>query len=281
MNDMYTRFRVYWMPNGGISMSYSVDTSFILVEARYNNDNREKIKSEMKLTGKDSVDLLHISSWSENRCNPEELELLLQELKPLDIEIPAYEPNTEDGLRCRRIIRNYHQHSIYADLFEVGHNSIVRLTELEDFDYLDPIFTPINKYSEESDNAVVKLFRSGKFSVLNLSDCIHDNDIISQINDVNLKDSIDVLVMNQFNQVENSAFLQQLIDGCSPRCIVSLSDWRILIRKDNPLSKLGIAVVVSEQKDVIVKYGLSKFQQTLNTDDVSVVKNVEYNEHNI
>ena len=281
MNDMYTRFRVYWMPNGGISMSYSVDTSYILIEARYNNDNRDKIKAEMKLAGKESVDLLHISSWDEKRCNPEELEVLLEDLKPLDIEIPAYEPDNESSLRCRRIIREYHQHSLYAELFEVGHSSIVRLSELVDFDYLDPIFTPLKKYSEASDNAIVKLFRSGKFGVLNLSECIHDNDVISQMKEMKLTNSIDVLVMNEFIQVDKSDFLQQLIDDCCPRCIISLSDWRILVRKDNPLSKQGVAIAVSEQKDVIVKYGLSKYQQNLSADDVSVVKNVEYNDHNI
>lgn len=281
MNDMYTRFRAYWMPNGGVSMSYSVDTSFILIEGRYNEDNRGKILSEMKLTGKESLDLLHISSWNDKRCNPIELDNLLKELKPLDIEIPAYEPKTESGLQCRKIIREYYQKSLYATLFEVGHNTIVRLAELEDLDYLDPIFTPLRKFEEDADNAVVKLFRAGKFGVMNLSDCIHDNEIVEQIDRVDLKNSIDVLILNDVSLVESSDFLQKLIDICSPRSILSLNNWRILVRNDNPFAKEGISIVISEQKDVIIKYGLSKNLTTPPADDVSVMKNMVYNEHNI
>lgn len=281
MNDLFTRFRVYAMPNGGVSMSYSVDTSFVLIEARYNEDNREKIKAEMKLTGKETVDLLHISTWDGSRCNPDELLALLDELQPLEIEYPAYVPSSDNEKKSKKIITEYLNHSMYADKFEIGHRTLKRLSELPDIEYIDPIFSPIVVMTEEYDNSVVKLFKSGKFGVMNISLCKQDHDIIGQIKDVGLEHYINVLALDKFADVEGADFLQQLIDLCQPGIIVSLTDRRFFMRKDEPLSKEGIRISISEQKDFIVKYGLSNYQQALTQGDSSVVKNIEYKEYDL
>lgn len=46
----YTRFRAYQLGEKGASFSLSVDQYFVLVEARYNEVNKQHIKYEMRLT---------------------------------------------------------------------------------------------------------------------------------------------------------------------------------------------------------------------------------------
>lgn len=281
MNDLFTRFRVYAMPHGGVSMSYAVDTSFILIEGRYNEDNREKIKSEMKLTGKESVDLLHISTWDVNRCNPEELESLLEELQPLEIEYPAYSPTNENEIKSRRLINEYLNHSIYADRFEIGPNSLMNLSELDDIQYLDPILSPMERGIDATDNSIVKLFRGGRFGVLNMSNCYRDNGILSQIRTAKIENSINVVVLNNLEEMHSSDFLQELIGFVKPGIIILLSNKMFGVLKDTPLSKQGISVSISEQKDIIVKYGLSKYQQELSVGSDFKSDNVLYKGYSV
>lgn len=83
-----TRFRAYSLTSEGASMSLSVEGHFTLIEARFNPDNGDAILFEMEKADVKRIDVLHITSWDEDHCNPEELKLILKYLKPKRIEYP-------------------------------------------------------------------------------------------------------------------------------------------------------------------------------------------------
>lgn len=219
MNNKKTRFRAYYMLHGGVSMSYVVDSSFALIEGRYNDDNREKIKEEMELTGMDTIELLHISSWASDFCNPEELPKLLEDLQPFDVEIPAYIPDTDEGKECRKIIKDYCNDSIYAELFESGPKTLLYPANLDEIDYIDVILSPLTISNDTVDNAVVKLFKRGRFSVLNASTMSADNGIVKSLEDVKLLDCIDVLVARDVES-SDSLFVNKIIAKTAPSVIL-------------------------------------------------------------
>ena len=100
----YTRFRAYQLGEKGASFSLSVDQYFVLVEARYNEVNKQHIKYEMRLSGVDHIDVLHITSWDEDHCKLTELEDIINDLKPSVIECPGYSPHTFTGIMSLSVI---------------------------------------------------------------------------------------------------------------------------------------------------------------------------------
>ena len=107
MPQHYTRFRAYQLKTVGSSMSISVNNHFTLIEARYNDDNKEHIKWELNNLGISHIDVLHITSWDKDHCNLSELQSILKELRPQEIEHPNYKPHTETGEKCYNLIRTY------------------------------------------------------------------------------------------------------------------------------------------------------------------------------
>lgn len=252
MNNKKTRFRAYYMQHGGVSMSYVVDSSFALIEGRYNDDNREKIKEEMELTGMDTIELLHISSWAPDFCNPEELPKLLEDLQPFDVEIPAYIPDTNEGKECRKIIKDYCNNSIYAELFESGPKTLLYPANLEEIDYIDVILSPLSISNNNINNAVVKLFKRGRFSVLNASTMSTDNGIVKSLEDANLLDCIDVLVARDVES-SNSLLVNHIIAKTTPSVIFDTINKYVYITNHSDLSCGLFSTSILVNHDLLVR----------------------------
>ena len=102
-----TRFRAYQLGTKGSSFSYTVGNHITLIEARYNDTNKENIKSEVQRIRENRIDCLHITSWDVDHCNYDELLTLLIELSPRRIDYPWYMPDTESGLKSKALIEYY------------------------------------------------------------------------------------------------------------------------------------------------------------------------------
>lgn len=278
IDDLYTRFRAYAMPNGGISMSYLVDSSLTLIEARYNTDNIAKIKSELELADRTDVDLLHISSWDMDCCNREELANLLNDLQPLEIEVPSYEPSDENGKGCRKIIREYCNSSNFSELFEAGSKTLYDPVSLPDVDFTDIIFSPLNNYQSISDNSLVKIFRQGKFSVLNVSKSNRAVEVLASLKQTGLTSAIDLLIAYVDGASENIPFFDEAFLGqVSPDLITFAgSKPRIMIKSNNSLDDRGIKVSYTETGDVLVKYGIMSRKEKMNLEKDNSIGNGEY-----
>ena len=266
------------MPHGGISMSYMVDSSFTLIEARYNDDNIPKIKSEMELAGCTSIDLLHISCWEREYCDCGEIVRLLQDLQPLEVEIPGYEPTDDNGRQCRRIIREYCNRSDLSELFEAGPRTLEDPTTLPDADFTDLIFSPLKKYDDDSANSVVKIFRQGKFSILNVSKSNRVEEVIEILNKTGLTSFVDVLITYYSEETDKSSFIDGVfLDVVNPQMIaLACSKPQLMVKKNNVLEDRGIRASKTEQGDILIKYGIMPRRERLNLENSNTVGNGEY-----
>jgi len=170
-----TRFRAYQLGNAGSSFSYFNGDSFTLIEARYNDVNKESIKQELSLCKVKGVSNIHITSWDMDHCSPSQLEELLVEFSPNKIEYPGYEPHTDAGKESLKIICAYkkkgNQVKKPLTVVSVTPEYISSLNEAENYGYRDTLHHPkfIDKKSSNN-NSTVKHFRSGSFNVLSLGD---------------------------------------------------------------------------------------------------------------
>lgn len=267
MNDIYTRLRFYEMGKTGISISLSVDNQFTLIEGRYNEINKRQIKEEMEIAGCSTIDLLHISYWDDKRCNSVELKELLEELQPMEIEIPAYEPETEDALLCRKLINEYVSKNPFAEKFVVGPKSLDKPDSLGDIEYTDVIFSPFEKYTKKNDNSIIKIFKQGRFSFLNTSvSSVHDftKELLTL---VKLK-NIDVLFVNE-REGENPYLQMNFLETLKPFILVRYSDClNTFVRKGFANTPTGLNLNKLPNGDVVVTSGIYKRKNDYTEDKV-------------
>jgi competence protein ComEC len=170
-----TRFRAYQLGNAGSSFSYCDGTTFFLIEARLTEISKRSLIKELSLFSKKHIDTLHITSWDNDHCNPNELIHILNDFRPSRIEFPGYEPSTDDGKESLRLIKKYEEvlkgnnHTI--TLAKVTPEYITNLCDAEDgFGYSNILYHPKKLYENSNNNSLVMLFRCGSFSVLSLGD---------------------------------------------------------------------------------------------------------------
>lgn len=78
-----TRFRAYQIGSAGSSFSYFNGSKFTLIEARYTDGNKESIERELEACGVDNIYNLHITSWDQDHCVPNQLEEINQRLSAI------------------------------------------------------------------------------------------------------------------------------------------------------------------------------------------------------
>ena len=77
-----TRFRAYQLGNAGSSFSYFDGTTFTLIEGRLTESSEPNVQFELEQAGKTKIDNLHITSWDNDHCRPNELKDILNKLQP-------------------------------------------------------------------------------------------------------------------------------------------------------------------------------------------------------
>lgn len=226
----HTRFRGYQLKTKGSSFSYWDGTSFILGEARYNDDNKKSIWHELKRCGKNSITTLHITSWDADHCISTELASILLELKPSIIEYPGYEINNEkqNQIDCLRLIQNYvvlDQHvPKLVSANKLDSNYISGLSNATDWSYNNIIFNNKKDYPEPNNNSSIKLFRSGSFSLLSLGD-LEKEEISKWLIQYNIiKNEVDILIMAHHGS-DNGFTTDDFLKAVKPKVAICLCDY--------------------------------------------------------
>lgn len=253
--NKYTRFRAYCLGGSGVSYSYAVDDNFTLVGARYNEANRFNIKSEMSIMGCRSITKLHISSWDKEYCNPKELERLLSELKPLSIEMPGYNPNPrmKSAIESRKIIEKYVDETSYCVAREYKPAYVNGLKPTNNKRYTDLVYNPMEIKKNPNENSIVKLFRRGRFTVLNLGNCESANIFQRLERSKIVLAEVDILVVAK-HCVENGFISSSIVDVIKPQMIVSYSDDDGYYKNNNRNFEnyLGDSLYTVEDSDIVV-----------------------------
>jgi len=223
--SIHTRFRAYQLKTKGSSFSYWDGSRFILGEARYNEDNKKSIFHELKQCGKQSIDVLHITSWDSDHCAANDLKDILIELKPKIIEYPGYDidKTKQNETFCYNLIIGYQKQLGFTSV-KIDNVYISRLNDCERWSYTNLLYNNKKDYPEANNNSTVKLFRSGCFSVLSLGDL--EKEEISKwiVQFPTIIEEVDVLLLAHHGS-DNGFTTDEFLKSVKPRVALALCNW--------------------------------------------------------
>ena len=279
LNMKKTRFRAYQLGDKGSSFSYCVDSYFTLIEGRYNDTNRNSILSEMKLVGAKQISCLHITSWDEDHCKKSELENILKELKPIQIEYPGYKPDTDCGRACKNLIEKY-SHEQQRTSKAIDPAFIDALDSAKEKGYNDILYNPTSEHESHNDNSVVKLFRQGRFTVLSLGDC-ESKEIAERIAGSSIAQTeVDVMILAHHG-ADNGFTTREFIEKINPQVAICSSNYdnqfehpkqtvRDILYFHEPsiplyTTKTGDVVITCNEDNVVHVYNLVSNNSTISS----------------
>jgi competence protein ComEC len=200
MKSIVTRFRAYQLDCPGSSFSYFANGRFTLIEARLNDTNKKSVIQEMAICDVETAHCLHITSWDSDHCSVSELPVLLATVLPAMIECPGYEPSSETGKECRRIIQQYQARrrnaSRLVDVQFITPQYIDALQSAERLAFRNVFYNP-RRIDEDcaNNNSTVKLFREGSFNLLSLGD-VENHEISAGLRrSLYLRREVDVMIL--------------------------------------------------------------------------------------
>lgn len=256
-----TRFRAYQLGQAGSSFSYFADNHFTLIEGRITEVSHDSLREELKICGKKTIDLLHITSWDQDHCDEGELSWILCELQPRKIEYPGYEPHTKNGEACLVLIKKYvsaqqrQKSAVVAQKIDPPY--INSLSRTEGIGYRDIFYHPRQLYPSSNNNSSVKLLRKGMFNVASLGDIEHAN-IGAMLRRCNtFKSEVDVLILAHHGS-DNAVNTKNFLQTVKPAVAICTSNYDN--QYDHPhqpvkdaLHQLGIKVFTTKTGDVLIE----------------------------
>lgn len=253
-----TRFRAYRLCSAGSSFSYFNGTDFTLIEARYNETNKDSINQEMDFCNVAQVDNLHITSWDRDHCSPSQLEEILRELKPRKVEYPGYAPHSDAGKESLKIIRAYEaQGKGSKKIISVTPEYIGSLDKAKNYGYRDTLHHPKFIDDESSNNnSTVKHFRSGSFNVLSLGD-VECNNIASGLRrQRTISQEADIMILAHHG-ASNGFTTSSFIKAVRPTVAIASADYANQFKHPKQeirdlLHKNDVKLFTTKNGDVVV-----------------------------
>lgn len=269
IENKYTRLRAYRILDGCV-VSYSVDMEFILIGARYNDVIAPAIREEMRIAGCDSIDLLHISSWDKRMCDATELKVLLDDLQPTDIEIPAYNPTDENGKACERVIKEFCENSVISQFIECSRKRVGK----EEDTGRGILLSPSREYGGTTDNDVVEFFYQGRFKLLSTG-FVKSKEVMD---DINKKPQLHNPMLMLVCGMNDSPFVSlAFLHRSSPLIIIDLLDDNKYYRRANAdLKDYGISSQRADNGDLILMSGIRKDNNKIDTPDDAIIDGNDY-----
>ena len=274
-----TRFRAYQLGEKGSSFSYSVDNHFTLIEGRYNEVNKANVLYEMNCAGATRVSCLHITSWDVDHCLEAEWRSILSELRPLRIEYPGYEPDSDCGKACKKMIQNYCvRNTVSSKAVTPGY--INGLTAGQNRQYNDILYNPTEGHTSHNDNSIVKLFRQGRFTLLSLGDC-ENSEIAQTIEGCSIASTeVDVMILAHHG-ADNGFTTVEFVNKINPKVAICSSNYdnqfehprqevRNILYHHEPTiplytTKTGDVVITCNEDNIVHVYNLISNNTTISS----------------
>jgi competence protein ComEC len=229
LKPIVTRFRAYQLGCAGSSFSYFANGHFTLVEARLNDTNAPSVAREMATCGVETIHCLHITSWDSDHCSLWELPVLLKTLRPTKIECPGYEPSSDSGKDCRRIIQAYREQTRNSnrlvELRYITPEYIDSLEAAERLAFRNVFYHPRSIDANcANNNSTVKLFREGSFNLLSLGD-VESHDISARLRRCTyLRREVDVMILAHHG-ADNGFTTKRFLAHLEPHLAICSSNY--------------------------------------------------------
>ncbi len=228
IQPVVTRFRAYQLGVNGSSFSYFASNHFTLNEGMALESNRAQLLEELRLCGKSTIDTLHITSWDQDHCSEAGLEWILKNLPPNRIEAPGYEPHTDCGEACKKMIGEYRTKWVSKGrsvaVQRIDPPYIKSLEAAQPLGYADIVYHPKQFYPDPNDNSTVKFFRRGAFNVLSLGD-VMDPSIGSLLRACRtLCREVDIMILAHHG-ADNGFTTKKLLETLRPTIAICSSDY--------------------------------------------------------
>jgi competence protein ComEC len=262
LKPIITRFRAYQLGCAGSSFSYFADSYFTLFEGRLNGTNAPSVMREMANCGVETANCLHITSWDSDHCSASELPVLLETVRPARIECPGYDPSSDNGNDCRRIIRAYKEETRNSnrqvELIYTTPEYIRSLDIAEALAFRDVLYHPRWLDLEcPNNNSTVKLFRKGSFNLLSLGD-VESHNLSAQLRrDKYLGREVDVMILAHHG-ADNGFTNKRLLNHIEPQLAICSSNYDN--QYEHPIEGIkkllheqDIRLMTTKTGDVIVK----------------------------
>lgn len=275
---MFTRFRAFQLADEGSLFSYYSNGHYTLIEARIPKAGIEALVKDLTRNGVQYIDVLHITSWDLDHCNSTDLIQIINKFRPAIIEVPDYEPDTDDGKLCKRIIFKYDEiHQQYRHNVRVITLEYIRSLQTATPKGTNDVVYPSDYGSDKkNDRSLIRLFRSMGFNVLSLGDC-ESCDIGKRLTaDLFIKTEVDVLILPHHG-ADNGFITGEILDVIKPRVAICSSNTgnmydhpRQAIR--NLLSEREIPLLTTKRGDVVVLHndGFQCTAVSLNGDNTAI-----------
>lgn len=275
MNN-FTRFRAYQLGNAGGSCTYAVDSDVTLIEARLNEQNESQLMYELQRARTNKIQTLHITSWDADHCNAEELSIILDKFNPSRIELPGYDPDTQNGQEALKLIFEYNRLK-NSNIFSFTPEYICSLPRAERNAFQNVVFGPLKITEKHNDNSNIKLFRYGRFNVLSLGDC-ESCEISERLQkDPVLQNEVDVLVLAHHG-ADNGFTTREFLKFIKPKIAVCTANWSNQYDHPSPriralLTSLDIPLITTKAGDVLITCGNDNNAEAYNM----IANNEKYN----
>lgn len=258
-----TKFRAFQLDSPGSLFSYYKNNNYTLIEARLPKGGIEILRGDLKYHGKDRIDTLHITSWDDDHCDWDSLTQIMNQFRPNRIEIPGYEPKSETGKACKKLIMQYDDiHQRYINNVTIyNKETINNLTPATAWGTSTIVYRSLFEVDNSNDMSQIRLFRSLGFNVLSLGDCesleITKNLIFKGCL---LETEVDIIILPHHGS-ENSMLTSEFLDFCKPTLSICSSNY------DNEYS---------HPRQSVINLLTSKNVKSLTTKmgDVIIIKNV-------
>lgn len=264
--ELETKFRAFQLDTDGSLFSYYKVNLYFLIEARLPKEGLNILVEDLKLHSKTIIDVLHITSWDADHCNYNDLIQILNKLRPNLIEVPSYEPDTDNGRLCKKTILGYDDiHQKYKPNVRVmSKEYITQLPNAEARGISNVVYHSTYDNNNKNDMSLIKLFRSNGFNVLSLGDC-ESQEIASYLLRVSfVTTEVDVLILPHHG-ADNGFLTGAFLDIVKPKLAVCSSNHGNEYDHPRPniralFSSRNIPLMTTKRGDVIVFHEKGKTQ---------------------
>ncbi|MBI1769521.1 MAG: hypothetical protein HYR67_14230 [Bacteroidetes bacterium] len=216
-----TKFRGFQLDSEGSLFSFFKQNQYTLIEARIPKGGIKVLIEDLALHQKSTIDILHITSWDVDHCSYNELVQILNKFRPSLIQVPHYQPETEEGKLCSGIIFKYdaiHQRYVH-NVQVVSRDFINSLPSAQSMSIADVLYHSAYDEPVKNDMSLIRLFRSEGFNVFSLGDC--ESEELSKIlqRDTILRAEVDVLILPHHG-ADNGFTSGEFLDAINPKIAI-------------------------------------------------------------